>query len=64
MLAALTRINPEVRVVPSSGYALEGAVTEAVAGGRAWVLQKPCAPEELRRVLGEALGAAAAASQG
>ncbi len=62
--AALTRINPEVRVVLSSGYTLEGAMTDAVAGGRAWVLQKPYALEDLRRVVGEALGAAAAPPAG
>jgi CheY-like chemotaxis protein len=62
--AALARINPDVRVVLSSGYALEGAMTDAVAGGRAWVLQKPYALEELRRVVGEALGAAAAPPAG
>jgi CheY-like chemotaxis protein len=56
--AALTRINPAVRVVFSSGYALEGAMTDAVASGRAWILQKPYALEDLRRVLGEALAAA------
>ena len=54
----LAAINPSVRVVLSSGYALEGAMTDAVAGGRAWVLQKPFALEDVRRVLGEALAAA------
>ena len=53
--AALTAINPAVRVVISSGYAVEGAMTEVVAGGRAWVLQKPFALEDVRRVVGEAL---------
>ncbi len=53
----LAAINPAVRVVLSSGYALEGAMTEAVAGGRAWVLQKPYALEDVRRVVGEALAA-------
>jgi PAS domain S-box-containing protein len=55
--AALAAINPDVRVVLSSGYAVEGAMTDAVAGGRAWVLQKPFALEELRRVVGDALAA-------
>ncbi|HET8540859.1 MAG TPA: PAS domain-containing protein [Anaeromyxobacter sp.] len=57
--AALCAINPAVRVVLSSGYSVEGAMTDVVAGGRAWVLQKPFALEDVRRVVGEALAAGA-----
>lgn len=53
--AALAAIHPEVRVILSSGYAVEGAVAEAAAGGRAWLLQKPYAVEDLRRVVADAL---------
>jgi len=53
---ALRRINPDVKVVLSSGYSEEEATTHFVGKGLAGFLQKPYSPEALREMFGQVIG--------
>ena len=55
VFSQLLAIDPAVRVVLSSGNALDGVEAEVLRGRRGWALQKPYTPGDLSRVIGEAL---------
>ena len=52
----MKEINPDVRVVLSSGYSMEGAVQNVMNEGILAFIQKPYRLEELSRVVGTAVG--------
>lgn len=52
----MKEINPDVRVVLSSGYSMEGAVQNVMSEGILAFIQKPYRMEELSRVVGTAAG--------
>jgi PAS domain S-box-containing protein len=53
----IKEINPQARVVLSSGYTMEGSIQEVMKEGILAFIQKPYRLEELSRVVGKALGA-------
>ncbi len=52
----LREINPEARVVLSSGYSLDGSIQDVMNEGILAFIQKPYRLEELSRVVGTAAG--------
>jgi signal transduction histidine kinase/CheY-like chemotaxis protein len=56
VFSELRRIRPDVRVVLTSGYSENEATATFTGDGLAGFLQKPWVPEDLVRVLREALG--------
>jgi len=60
-LAELKLANPAIAVILSSGYDPNAAAQRLVELGQVWFLPKPYPIRELRKVVGEAMDAAAAA---
>lgn len=52
---ALSRINPQIRVLVSSGYAKDKRIDDILSCGRHAYLKKPYSREELSRKMGEIL---------
>ena len=52
---ALRMIEPDVKVILSSGYTLDGPISEEMIGGIARYVQKPYSITELCAVIGEVL---------
>lgn len=52
---AIREMNPKARVVLVSGYGVNGATSELMAGGMAAFIQKPYSPNELCDVVGEVM---------
>ncbi|OIP32841.1 MAG: hypothetical protein AUK27_12260 [Deltaproteobacteria bacterium CG2_30_66_27] len=52
----MKEINPEARVVLSSGYSMDGAIQDVMNEGILAFIQKPYRLEELSRVVGTAVG--------
>jgi len=53
----MKEINPETRVVLSSGYSMDGSIQDVMNEGILAFIQKPYRLEELSRVVGSAVGA-------
>jgi len=52
VLRRMRELNPDVRVILSSGFTVESDPTLSVAG--TWVLQKPYTPDQVRTSIAEA----------
>lgn len=53
---ALRQINPEVKIIISSGYTRDGEADDLMAGGAAGFVQKPYRLTEFMKVVGEVVG--------
>jgi CheY-like chemotaxis protein len=53
VLRRMRELNPDVRVILSSGFTVESDPTLSVAG--TWVLQKPYTPDQVRTSIAEAM---------
>jgi two-component system, cell cycle sensor histidine kinase and response regulator CckA len=53
VLRRMRELNPEVRVILSSGFTVESDPSLSVAG--TWVLQKPYTPDQVRTSIAEAI---------
>jgi CheY-like chemotaxis protein len=53
VLRRMRQLNPDVRVILSSGFTVESDPSLSVAG--TWVLQKPYTPDQVRASIAEAM---------
>lgn len=53
VLRRMREVNPDVRAILSSGYAVESDPSLSIAG--TWVLEKPYTPDQVRIVIADAM---------
>ncbi len=56
LIAALRSLDPQIRIIASSGFSAAGKMAEATSAGVNAFLPKPCTAEKLLKTLAEALG--------
>jgi two-component system, cell cycle sensor histidine kinase and response regulator CckA len=58
LLETLKALNPQIRVIITTGYALDSRITDVMAGGRHQCLKKPYTRDELASAIAHAMGQA------